>query len=40
VRHAQTRHDPGCEICVARMVEHKCNISCPNCGYTRDCSEP
>jgi hypothetical protein len=29
-----------CEICGGRMVERQCKILCPNCGYTRDCSDP
>lgn len=29
-----------CEICGARMYERSCKIICPNCGYTRDCSDP
>ena len=36
------RRDDGldCEICGARMYERSCKIICPNCGYTRDCSDP
>jgi hypothetical protein len=29
-----------CEICGAFVVLYKCKIRCPNCGYTRDCSDP
>ena len=29
-----------CEICGQRMSERHCKIICPNCGYTRDCSDP
>jgi uncharacterized Zn finger protein (UPF0148 family) len=29
-----------CEICGGRMIERQCKILCPNCGYTRDCSDP
>ena len=29
-----------CDICGARMIERQCKILCPNCGYTRDCSDP
>ena len=29
-----------CEICGQRMSERHCKIVCPNCGYTRDCSDP
>lgn len=31
---------PVCDICGAQMNEQKCKIRCPNCGYTRDCSDP
>ena len=31
---------PACDICGTRMLERKCKIICPNCGYTRDCSDP
>ena len=33
-------HDLVCDICCAQMNERNCKISCPNCGYTRDCSDP
>ena len=29
-----------CDICGAVMVSRQCKIRCPNCGYTRDCSDP
>jgi rubrerythrin len=29
-----------CEICGTRMLQRQCKIRCPNCGYTRDCSDP
>jgi anaerobic ribonucleoside-triphosphate reductase len=29
-----------CERCGERMNEVKCKILCPNCGYSRDCSDP
>ena len=29
-----------CDICGSRMFERQCKIICPNCGYTRDCSDP
>jgi hypothetical protein len=29
-----------CERCGERMEEQKCKIICPNCFYTRDCSDP
>ena len=36
------RRDDGldCEICGFRMRARNCKISCPNCGFTRDCSDP
>ena len=36
-----TRDDGlDCEICGARMQERGCKITCRNCGFTRDCSDP
>ena len=37
-----SRRDDGldCEICGARMQERNCKITCRNCGFTRDCSDP
>ena len=30
-----------CELCgFALSLERHCKIICPNCGYTRDCSDP
>lgn len=29
-----------CERCGETMVEQKCKILCPRCGYSRDCSDP
>jgi len=29
-----------CERCGERMTEQKCKITCGNCGYARDCSDP
>lgn len=30
-----------CEICGGTMrYTASCRITCPNCGYTRDCSDP
>ena len=29
-----------CELCGTVMYDHNCKIVCPNCGYTRDCSDP
>lgn len=38
----RVRKDDGldCEICGARMQERSCKITCRNCGFTRDCSDP
>ena len=33
-------YDLTCEICGATMIERNCKIKCPNCGFTRDCSDP
>ncbi|MCH7738271.1 MAG: hypothetical protein IH872_12830 [Chloroflexi bacterium] len=33
-------YDLICEICGCLMIEQKCKITCPNCGFTRDCSDP
>ena len=33
-------YDLSCEICGCEMIEQKCKIKCPNCGFTRDCSDP
>ena len=32
--------DLTCEICGAQMIQRQCKITCPNCGFTRDCSDP
>jgi len=30
-----------CELCgFTLFVERHCKVICPNCGYTRDCSDP
>ena len=29
-----------CEICGFQTEYRSCKIRCPNCGYTRDCSDP
>jgi len=30
-----------CELCGFPLrLEHHCKIVCPNCGFTRDCSDP
>ena len=36
------RVDPSrCELCGFPLaLERHCKIICPNCGYTRDCSDP
>ena len=33
-------NDLTCEICGFRMLSRQCKIRCPNCGFTRDCSDP
>lgn len=33
-------YDLTCEVCGFQMNENKCKIRCPNCGFTRDCSDP
>ncbi len=33
-------YELNCEICGATMIERNCKIRCPNCGFTRDCSDP
>ncbi|NQW23368.1 MAG: hypothetical protein HQ475_07990 [SAR202 cluster bacterium] len=33
-------YELNCEICGFTMIEHSCKIKCPNCGFTRDCSDP
>jgi rubrerythrin len=33
-------YDLSCEICGSTMIERNCKIKCPNCGFTRDCSDP
>ena len=35
----QQRPD-ACDICGATTDEVHCRVFCPNCGYTRDCSDP
>ena len=32
--------DLTCEICGSQMIQRQCKITCPNCGFTRDCSDP
>ncbi len=32
--------DLHCEICGGQMIQRQCKIICPNCGFTRDCSDP
>lgn len=29
-----------CSVCGERTREIHCEIVCPRCGYTRDCSDP
>ncbi len=42
ITQGRQRRDDGldCEICGHRMYERNCKITCPNCGFTRDCSDP
>ena len=37
---ANNTYDLTCEICGSTMIERSCKIKCPNCGFTRDCSDP
>lgn len=37
---ASGAEDLTCEICGAQMTQRQCKITCPNCGFTRDCSDP
>jgi glycine oxidase len=32
--------DPICDLCGTPMREFHCRITCPSCGYQRDCSDP
>ncbi len=38
--HVSKRNNLVCDICGSQMYERQCKIICPNCGYTRDCSDP
>ncbi len=29
-----------CDLCGTEMVAIHCKLQCPQCGYTRDCSDP
>ena len=29
-----------CDLCGGPMIERHCKITCENCGYQRDCSDP
>lgn len=29
-----------CDLCGAPMLDLHCKLSCKNCGYKRDCSDP
>lgn len=31
---------PKCDRCGEILNEEKCKLRCPNCGFTRDCSDP
>jgi hypothetical protein len=39
-RAAATDRVHVCERCGEWMEERKCKITCLNCGYYRDCSDP
>lgn len=30
----------SCDLCGAPMLDLHCKLSCRNCGYKRDCSDP
>jgi hypothetical protein len=30
---------PTCPLCGEPLLDRHCNLMCPNCGYTEDCSE-
>ncbi len=32
--------DAFCWICGAPVVQRHCELVCPVCGFTRDCSDP
>jgi ribosomal protein S27AE len=40
VRSGVTEWRHVCERCGEPMEERKCKITCGNCGYSRDCSDP
>lgn len=29
-----------CDICGGRMLDVHCKLTCTQCGYRRDCSDP
>ena len=29
-----------CDLCGAPMIDRHCKLTCPTCGYQRDCSDP
>ncbi len=31
---------PVCDLCGAPMIDRHCKLTCPTCGYQRDCSDP
>jgi hypothetical protein len=35
-----TRADRSCWLCGGPTQYRHCKIVCPNCGFTRDCSDP
>lgn len=34
------RAGPVCDLCGAPMIDRHCKLTCPTCGYQRDCSDP
>ncbi len=32
--------EPRCELCGGAVVERHCKVTCLNCGFQRDCSDP
>ena len=29
-----------CDLCGSPMIDRHCKLTCPTCGYQRDCSDP
>lgn len=36
----ETSEGESCWVCSQATVEIHCKIICPNCGFTRDCTDP